>query len=215
MGQGGLHPSREVGPLWYERRVSRFWAGFGVASVLWAGAAAYAVVGLGYAPPVEPADPVAAAPEPVEAPAAEEEEPTRRRRRVRRGPRAQQQQATPTGEATTGDDLGENEVRMLDMAGSGGEQQLSAAQIEAGFDAGMGRIRRCLVLMAGDDPVRGRLTFGLRVASSGEVRAVQLSGPAAATTGEAGDCLRSAARGIRFASFDGPEMVVRYPLTLE
>src|SRR5690606_8491232 len=29
MGQGGLHPSREVGPLWYERRVSRFWAGFG------------------------------------------------------------------------------------------------------------------------------------------------------------------------------------------
>jgi hypothetical protein len=76
-------------------------------------------------------------------------------------------------------------------------------------------VRRCLVLMAGDDPVRGRVTFGLRIAPTGQVRAVQLQGPAAATTGEAGDCLRAAARALRFPSFDGPEMVARYPLHLE
>ena len=104
---------------------------------------------------------------------------------------------------------------MLDMGAAGGEQQLSGAQIEAAFDGGMGRIRRCLVLMAGEDAVTGRLTFGLRVAGDGQVRAVSLSGPRAATTGDAGECLRGAARALRFPTFDGPEMVVRYPLTLE
>jgi hypothetical protein len=104
---------------------------------------------------------------------------------------------------------------MLDMGAAGGEQQLSGAQIEATFDGGVGRIRRCLVLMAGEDAVTGRLTFGLRVAGDGQVRAVSLSGPRAATTGDAGECLRGAARALRFPTFDGPEMVVRYPLTLE
>ena len=79
----------------------------------------------------------------------------------------------------------------------------------------MGRIRRCFILAAGDEPVRGTLTFGMRIAGSGSVSAVNLSGPAAVTTGESGDCLRSAARAIRFPTFDGPEMVVRYPITLE
>lgn len=203
--------------MWYECRVSRFWAGFGVASLLWAAFAAYLVLVEGFArPEPELAEPAAAA-EPEVAPEApgEDEAPRRRRRGSRRGTAAQAGEATPTGLATTGDDLHEDEARTIDMGGTGGEQQLSAAQIEAGFDAGMGRIRRCLVLMAGSDPVTGTLTFGLRVAPSGDVRAVQLSGPAAATTGEAGDCLRTAARALHFASFDGPEMVVRYPLHLE
>lgn len=197
--------------------MSRFWAGFGVASVLWGAAAAYLVLVAGFAPPGEeleaplaeaPADDLEPEPEP---------EATPRGRRGRRGRRvggAAPEVRTPRGTATTGDDLREDEARTVDME-RGGEQQLTGAQIEAGFDSAMGRIRRCLVLMAGSDPVTGRVTFGLRVASDGSVRAVQLSGPAAATTGEAGDCLRAAARGIRFPTFDGPEMVVRYPLTLE
>lgn len=195
--------------------MSRFWAGFGVATLLWAAAAAYAVAGMGYGPPVG-AEPIAAAPAPTEpAEVVEEaEERPRRRRRARRAPRRAEEE-TPTGVATTGDDLGEDELRMLDMGGAGGEQQLSGAQIEAGFDSAMGRVRRCLVLMAGDDPVTGRITFGLRVAPSGQVRAVSLTGPRAATTGDAGECLRGAARSIQFDSYDGPEMVVRYPLTLE
>lgn len=199
------------------RAVSRFWAGFAVASLLWGAAAAYLLFVAGFGPPApEPVEPTAAL-EP--APTADEpaEEPRRRARRPRRrrGEAASAEEATPMGLATTGDDLHEDDPRTIDMEGAGGEQQLSPSQIEAGFDGGMGRIRRCLVLMAGSDPVRGTLTFGLRVAPSGQVRAVQLSGPAAATTGEAGDCLRGAARALRFDSFDGPEMVVHYPLHLE
>lgn len=201
--------------------MSRFLAGFGLATVLWATAAAYAVFGMGYAPPGErgaAARHEEEAPSPAAAPTDETEPPPSRRRRARRQAKRSEppaREATPTGEATSGDNLGEDEVRMLDMSRAGGEAQLTAAQIDAGFDSAMGRIRRCLVLMAGDDPVRGRIVFGMRIAGSGEVRAVRLSGPAAATTGETGDCLRAAARAIRFDAFDGPEMVVRYPLTLE
>jgi hypothetical protein len=197
------------------RRVSRFWSGFALASLLWGAGGAYLVLVAGFAPPEpEPAPPVAAV-ESAPATEATADQPVRRRhRRRRRRSRAAGEETTPTGNATTGDDLREGDPRMVDMEG-GGEQQLSAAQIEAGFDSGMGRIRRCLVLMAGSDPVRGQLTFGMRVASSGQVRAVQLSGPAAATTGDAGECLRAAARAIRFEPFDGPEMVVHYPLHLE
>lgn len=146
------------------------------------------------------------------------EAPTSRRAKRRSRRRSAERERTspaPTGSATTGDDLGENELRVIDGEGQGGEQQLSGAQIDAGFDSAMGRIRRCFMLAAGDDPVRGRLVFGLRIAGSGRATAVNLSGPAALTTGECGECLRTAARGIEFARFDGPEMVVRYPITLE
>lgn len=196
--------------------MSRFWGGFVVASTLWAAGLGYLVLVEGYGPPSEP-EALPLADEPIAEEIVEEDETPHRRRRRRRGrttgaPRGAQ---TPTGSATVGDDLREDEMRSLDMGGAGGEQQLSSAQIEAGFDGAMGRIRRCLVLMEGDDAVSGRLTFGLRVASNGRVEAVQLSGPRAATTGEAGACLQSAARAISFPSFDGPTMVVRYPLTLE
>ena len=36
-----------------------------------------------------------------------------------------------------------------------------------------------------------------------------------ARAGESGTCLRKAARGIRFASFDGPDMLFKYPIELE
>jgi len=198
--------------------VSRFWGGFAVASVLWAGAGAGLYFGLGFRPP-EPEAVVVAADLPKDtvvedegddAPAARR----RRRGRRRRGGRSRRG-TTPTGNATSGDDLGEDEMRTLDMNGSGGEQQLSGAQIERGFDTVMGGVRRCLVLMPGDADVRGTVRFGLRIRGDGSVERVNLSGPRAATTGEAGACLRRTARGIRFDSFDGPPMVVHYPLTLE
>ena len=193
--------------------VSRFWAGFGLASLLWAGAGAYLFYVEGFAPPAPvEAEPIAEAPEVEEAP--EEEPAPRRRRRRRRRARAEGRQ-TPTGSATVGDDLGEDEMRTLDMGGTGGEQQLRPAQIESAFDDGMGGIRRCLVLIEGGADVRGRITFGLRIAPSGSVERVRLSGPRAATTGEAGGCLQRAARGLRFDSFDGPPRVVNYPITLE
>ena len=106
-------------------------------------------------------------------------------------------------------------MRTIDGEGTGGEAQLSGSQIEGAFDGAMGRIRRCFILAPGDEPVTGTLTFGLRIAGSGRVSAVNLSGPRALTAGEPGDCLRDAARGISFPSFDGPEMLVRYPITLE
>jgi hypothetical protein len=192
------------------RTVSRFWAGFGVASLLWGALVVYLWLAAGLA--TEETVPVPVAPSEPAAPGLVPADDARRARMSKRArPRTE---ATPEGFASSGD-LGEDELRVIDGEGQGGERQLSPAQIEAGFDSAMGRIRRCLVLMAGGDPVRGTVTFALRVAPSGQVRAVQLHGPAAASTGEAGECLRGSARSIRFDSFDGPEMVVRYPLHLE
>lgn len=199
--------------------VSRFLAGFATATVVWGGAAAALHLGLGWGPP--PVEEEIAAEAPVEVAAAPEEPATKRRggrRSGRRGSRTGDgvsSSAVPRGDATTGDDLREGEMRVIDGEGSGGEQQLTGGQIDAAFDGAMGRVRRCFVLAAGDDPVRGRLVFGLRIAGSGRATAVNLSGPAAVTTGDCGECLRDAARAIQFPTFDGPEMVVRYPITLE
>jgi len=182
--------------------------------LLWAAALGVLVGMLGWGPPEEEVEAVVALAEVEEAPL-EDEAPTKRSRRRRRGAEAAEERAAPTGNATTGDDLREGEMRTVDGEGSGGEAQLSGAQIDAAFDTAMPRIRRCFILAAGDDPVTGRLTFGMRIAGSGRVAAVNLSGPAAATTGDCGDCLREAARNIAFPRFDGPEMVARYPITLE
>jgi hypothetical protein len=196
--------------------VSRFLAGFAAATVVWVGAAAGAHFVLGWGPPAAPEE------NPDDAIALAEDEPddpaTKRRRGGRRGAGSRAIGGggrAPTGEATTGDDLREGEMRTIDGEGSGGEQQLTGAQIDGAFDGAMGRIRRCFILAAGDEAVTGRLTFGMRIAGTGQVTAVSLSGPAAVTTGECGDCLRTAARAIRFDSFDGPEMLIHYPITLE
>lgn len=195
--------------------MARFAVGFVVASLLWAGALAGLHLGLGWGPP-----PVAEE-EPVEIAAAIEDAPdeeapaARRGRRRRPGGGSGVGGAVPTGEATVGDDLREGEMRMIDGEGTGGEAQLTGGQIDGAFDGAMGRIRRCFILAPGEEPITGTLTFGLRVAGTGRATAVNLSGPRALTTGEPGDCLRDAARGIAFPTFDGPEMVVRYPITLE
>lgn len=200
--------------------MSKFVGGFAAATLVWGGALAVLHFGLGWGPPHEviAVDPALE----IEAEVEVATEGRIKRRAGRRGARrgalgspAESSIAIPQGEAITGDDLREGEMRTIDGEGSGGEQQLSGAQIDAAFEAGMGRIRRCFLLAPGEEPITGRLTFGLRIGGSGSVSAVNLSGPAALTTGEPGECLRGAARTIRFPPFDGPEMVVRYPITLE
>jgi hypothetical protein len=188
--------------------VSRFVAGFLTASAAWGLGLALWVSGVVGGETAGGEEPAIAETEVVEPP--DDGEPRRRRRaRPRSGTGA------PTGNATTGDELGEDDPRQLDLAGSGGEAQLPRSAIEDGMDGAFSRIRRCLVLAAGDDPVTGRLVFGLRIEPDGQVSRVNLTGPAVVTTGDAGDCLRAAARAIHFPSFDGPPMVVRYPITLD
>jgi len=195
--------------------VARFLSGFLVASLCWAGGIWAWQNGYLGEPEAEEIAPTVAETEIVPEEEPEEEAPRRRRRRRRRARDEAAGAAVPTGNATTGDDLGENDPRELAAGENGGEQQLSSRQIEDAFDGAFGSIRRCLVLVPGDAPVTGRLTFGMRIAGSGQVTRVNLSGPAAVTSGEPGDCLRSAARRIQFPSFDGPEMIARYPITLE
>jgi hypothetical protein len=103
----------------------------------------------------------------------------------------------------------------VNMATGGGEEQLRGTEIEQGFDGAFPQIRRCLILAASDEPAHGKLVFGLRVSGEGKVVGVNLSGPSSVAQGEAGACLRKAASAIHFRSFNGPEMVVHYPLNLE
>ncbi len=196
--------------------MARFFAGFFLASLLWGGLGYAHFVGWldGWGDEQEPQEQAAVS---SDAGVIDDAGPVamrRRRRRTRRG-RMRANGRDWSGEGVSGDDLGEDAPREIDGAGQGGEQQLSGAQIEAGFDQVFGRIRRCLVLVPEDAPAHGRVVFGLRIASSGRVTRVNLRGPRAVTQSEAGTCLRQAARAISFPSFDGPEMVVRYPLTLE
>lgn len=199
--------------------MARFFVGFLVASGIWA-----ALAGALYSQGVvllasgEESEEVEAALEEEEA-----DEPTdksKRRRKKRRSARrlaergaAGEGRALPQGEATTGDNIDWDGERQVSMAG--GEEQLSGTEIEAGFDSAMSRIRRCLVLVPAEGDVTGKLTFGMRVGGDGRPRAVNLSGPAVVTSGESGGCLRQAAQSIRFATFDGPDMLFKYPITLQ
>jgi hypothetical protein len=195
--------------------MSRFLAGFAVASVLWGGALALYLSGVLEGAPEEPVGEIEPAfgDEVVEAPP--EDTPRMRRGRRRGGRSSGGGGPTPLGNAITGDDLGDPGALNLDLGDEGGEERIPGHEIEAAMDEAFPRVRRCLVLAAGEDRVTGRLTFGLRIEPNGSVSRVNLSGPAAVTTGECGDCLRGAVRGIRFRSFDGPPMVVRYPISLE
>jgi hypothetical protein len=187
--------------------VGRFAAGFVTASTLWAGAGAVYWFLVLRAPDTAP-EPIATGP--AEAPPdAVETAPTKRTKR-----RGTAMTDRPGGEATTGDDIDAIDPVSLDLGSEGGEAQLPSSAIQAGMDAVMGSIRRCFFLAATDEPVTGRLVFGLRIEPSGRVGGVNLSGPSALTTGEAGQCLRDAARAASFPSFDGPPMVARYPIDL-
>jgi hypothetical protein len=169
-------------------------------------------INLDLSPPEEvaPPEPVAA----TDAPADDERDPKRKRRAKRKaGERGDSRRYE--GESSVGDDLGGPEAKNLDVANAGGEEQLLGSEIERGFDGAMSSIRRCLILAASDEPVTGKLVFGVRIAGSGRIEKVSLKGPSAITQSEAGSCLTSAARGIQFRSFNGPDMLVNYPLTLQ
>jgi hypothetical protein len=189
--------------------VARFFLGFLIATVLYgAGLAVLQAQGLlKFGAPPAPA--VVASEEP-ELDAADP-----KKAKKKRSPRPARERAgaLPSGSATTGDELDWDGERQVDMAG--GEGQLSGKQIEDGFDGAMAKIRRCLVLVPAEGDVAGKLLFGMKVGSDGTPRAVNLSGPAVVTTGESGDCLRKAAQGIRFAKFSGPDMLFKYPITLQ
>lgn len=188
--------------------MSRFLGGFFLASLLWAGLLYAQVTGIISLGPEEEA-PAVAAPEPdqeeddaQDAPKARRKRPARPRRKL-------------AGTATSGDELGGPGVRELNAAEGGGEGQLRQSEVEAGFDRAFPQVRRCLMLAASEDPITGRLIFGMRIAGSGQVTKVNLKGPAAITRSEAGDCMRDAVRRIHYRTFDGPDMVVHYPFTLE
>ncbi len=201
--------------------MARFLAGFLTASLLWGGVVTALVQGW-IALPTEEPEPVAEAPEVLEPQEAEPTTMRARRSRRRRATggrttpsgRTAPSGRTPTGEATVGDDLGENDPRGIDVEGSGGEEQLRSAEIEEGIDRIFPRIRRCLVLVEGDGDVTGRLIVKMRIAGSGRVTRVQLRGPAAVTTGAPGGCIQTAVRGMQLRRFDGPDMFVDYPIDL-
>lgn len=199
----------------YEAIVVRFFTGFLTASLLWGGLAALVFLGvLPFPGGSQEAPEVEIAPGPDPAPSDSDDKPKRKRLKKPRvsGPEGGRA-GSGSGSRTIGDDLDWSGSRQVDMAA--GEGQLSGKQIEAGFDSVMGKIRRCLILVPSDDEIQGKLLFGMRVGSDGKARAVQLSGPSVVIGGESGSCLRDAAQSIRFATFDGPDMLFKYPITLQ
>jgi hypothetical protein len=195
----------------YKAPVARFFSGFLTASLVWGGllfASARGYIDLGLTPAPEPEPLASVAVDDDSAQAAQDKGKRRRGGGTKK-------RTLRSGDSSSGDDLGENDPRSLDVGASGGEEQLTGSEIERGFDGVFSQVRRCLILAASDDPVRGKVTFGLRVSGGGNVTAVNLNGPSSVTQGECGACLRKAAMSIRFRAFRGPDMIVHYPLTLE
>ena len=193
----------------------RFLAGFAAASVLW-GAFLFSIkqgwIDISLEPEAPPGDETNLA----DAPQDDTGDKANRQRRKRTAPLKRSRPAGgPSGDTLVGDDLRENEARNLNVGSGGGEEQLRGTEIEKAFDGVFGQVKRCLILAAGDEPAHGKLIFGLRITGEGKVSGVNLSGPSSVAQGEAGACLRKAASGMHFRTFNGPDMVVHYPLTLE
>jgi hypothetical protein len=197
--------------------VSKFLSGFALASLLWGGflvAYKQGLIDISLEPDAPQQEATSVGPEDEPEAADKSGRPKRRRSvapKTRRGPSGQVEDR----DTLTGDDLGENDARNVDMHSGGGEEQLRGTEIEKGFDGAFPQIRRCLVLAASDEPAHGKLTFGLRISGQGKVTAVNLSGPSSVAQGECGACLRKAAASMQFRSFNGPDMVVHYPVTLD
>jgi hypothetical protein len=194
--------------------VLRFLAGFALASVLW-GAFLFSYKQGWIDISLEPEAPPAAQTNLPDAAPDDGPDKSGHGRRKHPPPAKHARANAPGGDALSGDDLRENEARSMNVGESGGEEQLRGTEIEQGFDRALPQIRRCLILAASDEPAHGKLMFGLRISSDGNVGAVNLSGPSSVAQGEAGGCLRKAASAMHFRSFHGPDMVVHYPLTLE
>lgn len=193
----------------------RFLAGFAAASVLW-GAFLFSIklgwIDISLEPEAPPGDETNLADSPQDDTG---DKPNRQRRKRTAPLKRSRSAAGPSGDTLVGDDLRENEARNLNVGTGGGEEQLRGTEIEKGFDSVFGQVKRCLILAAGDEPAHGKLIFGLRITGEGKVSGVNLSGPSSVAQGEAGACLRKAASGMHFRTFNGPDMVVHYPLNLE
>jgi hypothetical protein len=193
--------------------VSRYVLGFVSASVLWA-IAAYAViegyVDLNLKPTKTIRDDE---PTPPSDQKQQADKPSRRNKSRRRS--AFQANKRPYRSVLAGDSLGEDEVRSVDMVGNSGEQQLTDYEVEQGIDGVFNKVRRCLFLAANEEPVKGRVVLGMRIEGTGRVTKLNLRGPSPVVQGEAGGCLRSTITSIQFRTFNGPAMVVHYPITLE
>jgi hypothetical protein len=195
--------------------VLRFLAGFAAASVLW-GAFLFSIklgwIDISLEPEAPPGDETNLADSPQDDTG---DKPNRQRRKRTAPLKRSRSAAGPSGDTLVGDDLRENEARNLNVGTGGGEEQLRGTEIEKGLDSVFGQVKRCLILAAGDEPAHGKLIFGLRITGEGKVSGVNLSGPSSVAQGEAGACLRKAASGMHFRTFNGPDMVVHYPLNLE
>ena len=141
----------------------------------------------------------------------------RRRRGKRRGGKKswQAKNRGQQGEMETGDDLDDVDPRELDLGGDVREEQLSSAQIDSSMGRAMPGVRRCLLHLPPDSQAGGRVVFGIRIKSTGRTGAVRLSGPSPLVSGKVGKCLRRTVRAVSFPGFDGPDMVVSYPITFE
>lgn len=211
------------GSSMYERRHRRrsnvrFFLGFLTASVIWGALATLAYLGILPFPSAEPPGEEAVAVSDGAIEEVEEGPGKTKRRRLKRarsesGAAAGRDRSGDQSQQQVGDDLNWDGTRQVDMGA--GEEQLSGKAIESGFDSVMNKIRRCLILVPADGEIKGQLLFGMRVGGDGRPRAVQLTGPAIVTGGESGSCLRDAAQSIRFATFDGPDMLFKYPVNLQ
>lgn len=123
--------------------------------------------------------------------------------------------AYASGDGVAGDEIGGPASQELSMGEAGGQEQLSAAQIDRGIDRVWNGIQRCLVLVPDDLPATGKVVLGMRIAPSGRVTRVGLKGPNPIVQGEPGACIRRAVKSIEYPSFDGPEMVAHYPIVFE
>jgi hypothetical protein len=201
----------------YKARVSKFFSGFALASLLWGGflvAYKQGLIDISLEP--DAPQPEATAVGTDDGPdTADKPGRPRRKRSLAPKPRRTATGQVEDRDTMAGDDLGENDTRNVDLHAAGGEEQLRGTEIEKGFDGAFPQIRRCLVLAASDEPAHGKLSFGLRISGQGKVTAVNLSGPSSVAQGESGSCLRKAASSMQFRSFNGPDMVVHYPVTLD
>jgi hypothetical protein len=140
----------------------------------------------------------------------------RRKKGRRRGPRhdfpAPNRYDTTVGQS--GDDLTAPD-RGVSMGAGGREDQLSSADIDRGIDQVFNGMERCLLALPPDAPAKGKVVFGMHIAPNGQVQKVNLKGPKVMISGDCGACFRRAVKSIRFRSFDGPDMIVHYPVQFD
>jgi hypothetical protein len=200
--------------------MKRFLLGVLVASVVWVGVLFAQAAGvIDVIGPDDPGDEPDADAGVIETAAAESPDgETKRKKRKKRRPSKPKRPggaAYADGDGTAGDEIGAGGGHELSMGEAGGQEQLSAAQIDKGIDSVWNGVQRCLVLVPSDLPATGKVVLGMHIAPSGKVTRVGLRGPNPIVQGECGACIRRAVKSIRYPSFDGPEMVARYPIVFE